>query len=80
MRDAYITRRRSLVYDGNPPDLPDADDADADSGKPTVAQAPTPASAPIPNVAPAPLPASAPTLPRSGPAPVPAPPASAVHG
>ena len=30
MRDAYITRRRSLVYDGNPPDLPD-EDADDDS-------------------------------------------------
>jgi phospholipid-binding lipoprotein MlaA len=28
MRDAYISRRRSLVYDGNPPDLPDEDDAD----------------------------------------------------
>jgi phospholipid-binding lipoprotein MlaA len=24
VRDAYIARRRSLVYDGNPPDLPEA--------------------------------------------------------
>ena len=32
MRDAYITRRRSLVYDGNPPELPDEDsDQDAKS-------------------------------------------------
>jgi phospholipid-binding lipoprotein MlaA len=29
VRDAYITRRRSLVYDGDPPDLPD-EDSDAD--------------------------------------------------
>ncbi len=38
MRDAYVTRRRSLVYDGNPPDLPDDD---ADDAK----QAPAPAGA-----------------------------------
>ena len=38
VRDAYITRRRSLVYDGNPPDLPD-DDADQDDSK----SAPAPA-------------------------------------
>jgi len=32
VRDAYITRRRSLVYDGNPPDQPDQDtDDDAQS-------------------------------------------------
>jgi phospholipid-binding lipoprotein MlaA len=38
MRDAYVTRRRSLVYDGNPPPLPeDSDDEDK--------SAPTPASA-----------------------------------
>jgi phospholipid-binding lipoprotein MlaA len=29
MRDAYVSRRRSLVYDGNPPDLPDEDDDDS---------------------------------------------------
>ena len=38
MRDAYVTRRRSLVYDGNPPELPD-DDADPDDSK----SAPAPA-------------------------------------
>jgi len=37
MRDAYITRRRSLVYDGNPPELPDDDSAQDDS---TTAPAP----------------------------------------
>ena len=40
MRDAYITRRRSLVYDGNPPELPDSDDAD----DPKAAPAPAPAA------------------------------------
>jgi phospholipid-binding lipoprotein MlaA len=39
MRDAYITRRRSLVYDGNPPDLPDADDADDSKSAPAAAGA-----------------------------------------
>jgi phospholipid-binding lipoprotein MlaA len=85
MRDAYITRRRSLVYDGNPPDLPDPDDAD-DAPKSAPAPSPPPSqpapapSSPLPGgVQPAPLPASAPTLPvpQSGPAPVPPPPASA---
>ena len=135
MRDAYITRRRSLVYDGNPPPLPEDDDSD-DDAKPTSAPAaagaasgaqsglkpvlpPTPAAsgaqsssaapdsgvrvaaaaavaapstppsqpAPTPppsapgGVQPAPMPASAPTLPvpRSGPVPIPPPPASAPH-
>jgi phospholipid-binding lipoprotein MlaA len=41
MRDAYVTRRRSLVYDGNPPDVPDAPDSDSDDGK----SAPAPAGA-----------------------------------
>lgn len=27
VRDAYLSRRRSLVYDGDPPELPEADDA-----------------------------------------------------
>jgi len=41
LRDAYITRRRSLVYDGNPPELPDTDtDGDDDSKS-----APAPADA-----------------------------------
>jgi phospholipid-binding lipoprotein MlaA len=39
MRDAYITRRRSLVYDGNPPDLPDEDDADEPKAAPAAAPA-----------------------------------------
>jgi len=39
MRDAYITRRRSLVYDGNPPDLPDYDDADDSRSAPAAAGA-----------------------------------------
>jgi phospholipid-binding lipoprotein MlaA len=38
MRDAYVTRRRSLVYDGNPPPLPGEDDEDDKS-------APAPAGA-----------------------------------
>ena len=40
LRDAYITRRRSQVYDGNPPDLPDYDDQPDDSKS-----APAPAGA-----------------------------------
>ena len=39
MRDAYITRRRSLVYDGNPPDLPDEDDSDDSKSAPAPAGA-----------------------------------------
>ena len=39
MRDAYITRRRSLVYDGNPPELPDTDDADDSKTAPSAAPA-----------------------------------------
>ncbi len=115
MRDAYVTRRRSLVYDGDPPPLPEDDDADEPKSAPAPAggasapapaasvasadgtasvtavparpadPASQPASAPSPlpgGVQPAPVPASAPTLPvpRSGPAPVPPPPASAAHG
>jgi len=35
VRDAYLSRRRSQVYDGDPPDLPEAkDDAPATPGKP----------------------------------------------
>ena len=39
MRDAYVTRRRSLVYDGNPPDLPDDDEADDSKTAPAPAGA-----------------------------------------
>jgi len=45
LRDAYITRRRSLVYDGNPPDLPDEDDDDSKSA-PAPAGAAKPATPP----------------------------------
>jgi len=43
VRDAYITRRRSLVYDGNPPDLPDYDDADDSKSAPAPASGAPPA-------------------------------------
>ena len=39
MRDAYITRRRSLVYDGNPPELPDQDESDDSKSAPAPAGA-----------------------------------------
>jgi len=84
LRDAYITRRRSLVYDGNPPDLPDYDDDSKEA--PVAAAAPpaaTPPSQPVPGgVTPAPVPASSPTLPVPpiGPVPTPPPPASGPHG
>ena len=78
MRDAYITRRRSLVYDGNPPDLRDPDDAvDAPKAAPapsTPPSQPVPAPTPASGVQPAPLPASAPTLPVPQPVPAPVPP------
>jgi phospholipid-binding lipoprotein MlaA len=55
LRDAYIARRRSLVYDGNPPDDEPADDrtqdrTDGDSAPatPAVAPAAPAASAPAP--------------------------------
>jgi len=85
LRDAYITRRRSLVYDGNPPDLPD-DDTDDDSKSAPAPAAPASQPAPAPSqpasgVQPAPMPASSPTLPvpQVGPAPTPPPPASGAH-
>jgi len=37
MRDAYVTRRRSLVYDGNPPELPSEDDEDDSKSAPAPA-------------------------------------------
>ncbi|HEX7638118.1 MAG TPA: VacJ family lipoprotein, partial [Burkholderiaceae bacterium] len=43
LRDAYITRRRSLVYDGDPPPLPGDDEDEGDDGNPDAA--PTPAGA-----------------------------------
>jgi len=83
LRDAYITRRRSLVYDGNPPDLPDYDDDSKEAPVAAAAPAATPPSQPVPGgVTPAPVPASSPTLPVPpiGPVPTPPPPASAPHG
>ena len=83
LRDAYITRRRSLVYDGNPPDLPDYDDDDSKPAPVAAAAPATPPSQPAPGgVTPAPIPASSPTLPVPpiGPVPTPPPPASAPHG
>ena len=82
LRDAYITRRRSLVYDGNPPDLPDEDDDDPKSAPapatPPSQPAPTPSQPAPGGVTPAPIPASSPTLPvpPTGPVPTPPPPAS----
>ena len=58
MRDAYITRRRSLVYDGNPPDLPDEDDADDSKTAPAPAGAASGAQSGTKPVLPAAPPAS----------------------
>jgi phospholipid-binding lipoprotein MlaA len=52
VRDAYITRRRSLVYDGNPPDLPDYDDGGDDKSAPAATGAQG-ALKPVPPAAPA---------------------------
>jgi phospholipid-binding lipoprotein MlaA len=81
LRDAYIARRRSLVYDGNPPDededkTNDKSTPDSDSGPDTQAPAaagtpPAGASAPA-GAASAPVPAvpaSGPAMPASAPAP-----------
>jgi phospholipid-binding lipoprotein MlaA len=85
MRDAYITRRRSLVYDGNPPELPDYDSDDdsksapapagaasgAQSGtKPVLPPSPAASDAKPSSAEPA---AAAPSNPPSQPAPSPAP-------
>jgi phospholipid-binding lipoprotein MlaA len=45
VRDAYLARRRSLVYDGEPPERPDVP-GPADSAAPAAAPASAPASAP----------------------------------
>ena len=46
VRDAYLQRRRNLVYDGKPP--PDEDDVEDDSKPKPSAPEPAPASAPAP--------------------------------
>ena len=53
VRDAYITRRRSLVYDGNPPDLPDYDDGNDDKSAPAAAGAASGAQSGLKPVVPA---------------------------
>lgn len=53
LRDAYLARRRSQVYDGSPPDVPEADD-----GAPPPDAAAS-ATAPVPNAAPVPAPVPA---------------------
>ncbi|MEP6505685.1 MAG: MlaA family lipoprotein [Betaproteobacteria bacterium] len=58
MRDAYVSRRRSLVYDGNPPDLPDADDADDSKTAPAPAGAASGAQSGLKPVLPSASPAS----------------------
>jgi phospholipid-binding lipoprotein MlaA len=74
VRDAYLARRRSLVYDGDPPETPAPSEAPASapaSGAPAPA---APASAPASPAAPASAPAP---TPPSAPVPSPAAPASA---
>ena len=59
VRDAYLARRRSLVYDGDPPETPAPSDAPASA--PAATAAPPGAAASAPGTTPAPsLPASAP--------------------
>ena len=72
MRDAYITRRRSLVYDGNPPDLPGEDDADDSKTAPAPAGAAS--GAKTSSAAGATLVAATPATPPSQPVPTPPPP------
>jgi phospholipid-binding lipoprotein MlaA len=49
VRDGYLQRRRNLVYDGNPPRLPDDDlDPDDAAATPTDSKPATPTSAPNP--------------------------------
>ena len=36
IRDGYLTRRRSMVYDGDPPDLPESDDEVSDKAPETA--------------------------------------------
>ena len=72
MRDAYITRRRSLVYDGNPPDLPDEDTDDDSKSAPAPAGAASGAKSSSAD-APATRVATAPATPPSQPVPAPVP-------
>ena len=67
LRDAYITRRRSLVYDGNPPEEPEDPDELEPRGAPSPGTAASAATA-----APAATGASAPAAGASTPEPAPA--------
>lgn len=79
LRDAYLQRRRSLVYDGNPPPEPEEDDSGA--SKPRSEAAPAPAATVLVDqfggiVAGAPAPAgtvSAPAVNAAAPAAMPVP-------
>jgi phospholipid-binding lipoprotein MlaA len=59
VRDAYLARRRSMVYDGNPPDQPDPSAPPTPEGSATDAATPlAPAPAPAASGASAPEPAA----------------------
>ena len=58
VRDGYLARRRNLVYDGNPPELPEEPD-DADGADAGTQPAPATLNPAAPPVAPAPAPAPA---------------------
>ena len=48
VRDAYLQRRRSLIYDGDPPEVPDPSRDDAAAAPEAAGSAPAPAPAPAP--------------------------------
>jgi phospholipid-binding lipoprotein MlaA len=79
VRDAYVARRRSLVYDGNPPPEPEEPDDSPAPAPGDYAPPPAPSDyAPPPPAAPAaPASAAAPAAPGSAPAPAVAPSAPA---
>jgi phospholipid-binding lipoprotein MlaA len=85
LRDAYITRRRSLVYDGNPPEEPEEPDEEEPRNAPHPGTAASAATA-VPPAASAPAagasaPATGASAPESAPsAPAPTRPASAAEG
>jgi phospholipid-binding lipoprotein MlaA len=79
LRDAYITRRRSLVYDGNPPEEPEEPNEEEPRNAPHPGTAASAATA-VPPAASEPAPGAAPSAPPSPPSPgasAPAPAASA---
>lgn len=54
VRDGYLARRRSLIYDGNPPDEPQPADDGGDSGDYDSGERDTSPPPPIPGAAPTP--------------------------